>query len=92
MEQATGIESRCTVLGYVQRGGTPTAYDRVLSTRYGVEAFEAFKRGEHSVLVALQGDKIVTVPFDKVDKDPRLVPVDGETVDVARKIGICFGD
>lgn len=92
VEKMTGIESRCTVLGYVQRGGTPTAYDRVLSTRYGIAAFEAFKQGKHSVLVSLHGDEIVTVPFDQVDKQPRLVPVNGEILRYAREIGVCFGD
>ena len=92
IETNTGIESRCTVLGYVQRGGTPTAYDRVLSTRYGAEAFLAFERAESSVLVALKGDSVATVPFIEVNKMPHLIPVSNEVMATARNIGICFGD
>ena len=53
IENRTGIESRCTVLGYLQRGGSPTAFDRVLSTRYGVAAAEACIRKEYNVMVSL---------------------------------------
>ena len=93
VEQMTGIESRCTVLGYTQRGGVPTAYDRILSTRYGVAAFEAYQRGECNVLVALRDNKIVTVPIADVDKNPSLVkPESDELVRFAKEIGVCFGD
>lgn len=93
VEQMTGIESRCTVLGYTQRGGVPTAYDRVLSTRYGVAAFEAYQRGERNVLVALRDNKIITVPIADVDKKPSLVqPESDELVRFAKEIGVCFGD
>lgn len=61
IEEQTGIESRCTVLGYLQRGGSPTAFDRVLSTRYGVAAAEACLRREYNVMVSLYHDQIVTV-------------------------------
>lgn len=92
IEQMTGIESRCTVLGYTQRGGVPTAYDRILSTRYGVAAFEAYQRGEYNVLVALRENKIVTVPISDVDKRPSLVkPETEELLRFAQKIGVCFG-
>lgn len=91
IEDSLKIESRCTVLGYLQRGGTPTAYDRVLSTRYGVAAFEAYMRGEYNVLVALKDNHIITVPVSKVADVPSLVPVEGELVRFARQIGICFG-
>ena len=92
IENRTGIESRCTVLGYLQRGGSPTAFDRVLSTRYGVTAAEACIRKEYNVMVSLQGDKIVTEPIAKVAAQPRLVPLDSEIIRTGRQMGLCFGD
>ena len=65
IEERTGIESRCTVLGYLQRGGSPSSYDRILSTRYGVAAAEACLRGEFNVMVSLENDQIVTVYIQK---------------------------
>ena len=92
IEAATGIESRCTVLGYLQRGGSPTAYDRVLATRYGVAAAEACLRGEYNVMVSLYHDQIVTVYIQKAASKPRQVPVDSEIIRTGRQLGICFGD
>ena len=86
IENRTGIESRCTVLGYLQRGGSPTAFDRVLSTRYGVAAAEACIRKEYNVMVSLQGDKIVTEPIAKVAAQPRLVPLDSEIIRTGRQM------
>lgn len=92
IEEKTGIESRCTVLGYLQRGGSPTPFDRVLSTRYGVAAAEACLRGEYNVMVSLFHDKIVTVYIQKAASTPKAVPVDSEIISTGRQIGICFGD
>lgn len=92
LEEKTGIESRCTVLGYLQRGGTPTPFDRVLSTRYGVAAVEACLRKEYNVMVSLQNDEIVTEPIEKVASKPRLVPIDSEIIRTGRQMGLCFGD
>lgn len=92
IEERTGIESRCTVLGYLQRGGSPSAFDRMLSTRYGVAAAEACLRGEYNVMVSLYHDQIVTVYIQKAASSPRLVPVDSEIIRTGRQIGICFGD
>lgn len=92
IEERTGIESRCTVLGYLQRGGSPTAFDRVLSTRYGVAAAEACLRGEYNVMVSLYHDQIVTVYIQKAASQPRKVPVDSEIIRTGRQLGICFGD
>jgi 6-phosphofructokinase 1 len=63
IEARTGYETRLTTLGHVQRGGTPTAFDRVLATRFGVAAIDAVHRGEFGVMVALRGTEIVTVPI-----------------------------
>jgi ATP-dependent phosphofructokinase / diphosphate-dependent phosphofructokinase len=63
-----------TVLGHLQRGGTPTAYDRVLGTRFGVAAAEAALAGKTGVMVALRGESIVTVDLADACAEPRLVP------------------
>ncbi len=83
IEGRTGIETRVTDLGYVQRGGTPTAFDRILATRYGVAAATAAAEGDWGTMVALRSDRIVRVPLaDAVD---RLKTVDLEFYDeVAR--------
>lgn len=92
IEDRTGIESRCTVLGYLQRGGSPTPYDRVLSTRYGVAAVEACLQGKYNTMVALQSNNIVVVPIEKVASEPHLVPIDSDIIRAARHLGISFGD
>ncbi len=92
IEEKTGVEARCTILGYLQRGGSPTPFDRVLSTRYGVAAAEACLRGEFNVMVSLFHDQIVTVYIQRAASDPRSVPVDSEIIRAGRQIGICFGD
>jgi 6-phosphofructokinase 1 len=63
IEKRTGFETRATVLGHVQRGGTPTAFDRVLATRFGIAAIDAVNDGDYGKMVALQGDDIVRVPL-----------------------------
>jgi 6-phosphofructokinase 1 len=76
IEERTGFETRATVLGHIQRGGTPTAYDRVLATRFGVAAIDALHDGGAGTMVALQGDKIVRVPLSAGVSEPKLVPSD----------------
>ncbi len=76
IEKRTGIETRVTVLGHVQRGGTPTAYDRVLSTRYGVAATDVAHDGLFGSLVALQADRIVPVPLEDAVGDLKGVAPD----------------
>jgi 6-phosphofructokinase 1 len=73
IEEQTGFETRMVVLGHVQRGGTPTAYDRILATRYGVGAIEAWDRGERGMMVALRGTEIVTVPLAEALAAPKLL-------------------
>ncbi|CAB4938240.1 unannotated protein [freshwater metagenome] len=73
IEARTGFETRMVVLGHVQRGGTPTAYDRVLATRYGVEAVDALTRGESGVMVALRGTEILTIPLEEALAAPKLL-------------------
>jgi phosphofructokinase-like protein len=83
IEDRTGYETRVTALGYVQRGGTPTAYDRVLATRYGIAAIDAAHAGAFGQMVALQGDQIVHVPLAAV-KDAGLKTVGQDLYDVAK--------
>ena len=74
IEQRTGYPTRVTVLGHVQRGGTPTAFDRVLGLRFGVKAAEIALQGEFGKMVALRGNRIVTVPLAKATEKLNLVP------------------
>ncbi|MDP9410059.1 MAG: ATP-dependent 6-phosphofructokinase [Actinomycetota bacterium] len=76
IENRTGIETRHVVLGHLQRGGTPTAFDRILSTRYGLRVAEAVKNGEWGKMVALRGNDIVTVSLDEAVAETKTVPDD----------------
>ena len=73
IEARTGYESRVTILGHVQRGGTPVAFDRVLATRFGVAAFEAAAAGRSGQMVALAGTQIVEVPLEEALREPKLL-------------------
>jgi 6-phosphofructokinase 1 len=90
LENLTGAESRCTTLGHLQRGGSPTAFDRVLATRYGVAAVDAIVAGRSDCMVALQKNEIVCVPLQDVAGKPGNVPLD--SLHSGRSIGISFGD
>ncbi len=83
IEERTGYESRMTILGHVQRGGTPTAYDRVLATRFGVAAAEAVADGDFGRMVALHGTEIERVPIDDALREPKLLdPALYETAEI----------
>jgi 6-phosphofructokinase 1 len=84
-------EIRVTVLGHLQRGGSPSAFDRLLGTRFGVRAALACLRGEGGRMVSLRGQELVMVPIEQALAKPKLVPPKGELVDVARRIGIELG-
>jgi 6-phosphofructokinase 1 len=81
IEERTGFETRVTILGHVLRGGTPTAYDRVLATRFGIEAIDAVNEGQFGIMVALHGSQIVRVPIEEGVR--QLKTVDPELYDVA---------
>ena len=84
IEKRTGFESRSVVLGHIQRGGSPTAYDRVLATRYGLGAIDMVHRAEFGKMAALQGNKIVSIPLlDAISTNRK---VDKEILDVATGI------
>src|SRR6266436_48566 len=74
IEKRTGKEARCTVLGHIQRGGTPTAFDRVVATRFGVHAVQAVHDEAFGVMVALRGTDIVRVPLAEATSQLKLVP------------------
>ena len=91
IEYETGIETRETVLGYIQRGGSPTPYDRNLSTRMGGHATELIANGEFGRMVALKGDTIASIPLEEVAGKLKLVSEDHDLVIQGRRMGICFG-
>ena len=107
LEQLTGMGARNTTLGYVQRGGTPCAFDRVLSTRYGVKAMELAMEGTFNVLVNYKDGRMGCVPLEDVigdnkvigaasgntkESNIRKIPMNHPLIDVARKMGMCLGD
>ncbi len=73
LQKRTGFDTRVTILGHVQRGGTPTAFDRVLATRFGIAAIEAVHDGDFGHMVALRGDRIVRVPLEEAVEELKLV-------------------
>ncbi|GLZ10490.1 pyrophosphate--fructose 6-phosphate 1-phosphotransferase [Actinomadura sp. NBRC 104425] len=76
IEKRTGKEARCTVLGHIQRGGTPSAFDRVLATRFGLQAIDAVRAGDFGKMVALRGTEIVRVGLDEATKELKTVPLE----------------
>jgi 6-phosphofructokinase 1 len=92
IQDATGRESRAVVLGHIQRGGTPTARDRVLGTRFGREAMVQAARGNFDLMVGLSGTEIVPASLEGIADRQRLVDPDGQLVAAARSVGTCLGD
>ncbi len=92
LESLTGMESRITVLGHLQRGGSPSPFDRVLATRFGVKAIEMIERGEFGRMVCLRTPEIKSVPIEEAVDHQRKVPEGGSLVGAARAIGMSFGD
>ncbi|MHB8789686.1 MAG: 6-phosphofructokinase [Desulfobulbaceae bacterium] len=92
LEELTGLESRITILGHLQRGGTPSAADRVLATRLGTACIKAIEQKQFGVMVAARGESTELVPLDEVVGRRRTVPLDHPWVISARMIGTCLGD
>jgi len=92
IEEGTGLETRVTVLGHLQRGGSPTAFDRVLATNLGTVAAHCACRGDHGVMVALRNNEIVPVPIKEAIAQLRTVPADNQLVRSTRSIGVSFGN
>ncbi len=91
IRRMTGLETRETILGYIQRGGSPSPMDRILATRYGSAAVELIVKGKFGNMVASKGDKITEVPLKVVGEKLRTVPPDHPLISKARKMDICFG-
>ncbi len=92
IEFLTGIEIRKTILGYIQRGGAPSAMDRILATQYGSQAVELIAENNYGQMVAMQQNSICSVPLDEVENKVRLVPKDNFLIQKARNMDVCFGD
>ena len=92
LEELTHLESRVTILGYVQRGGTPCAADRLLATRLGAAASELIHEEHYGMMVAARGDGTEPVPLEKVAGKRKCVPPDHSWVQTARHVGTCLGD
>jgi 6-phosphofructokinase 1 len=91
IQEATGIETREVVLGHLQRGGPPTAFDRILATQFGHVAMELLVQGKHGEMVALKGNRISAVSLEQATAKAKLVPPDHPLVDAARAVGTSFG-
>lgn len=91
LEKLTGCESRLTILGHLQRGGTPSAFDRVLATELGTACAEFLAEGGHGHMMALRAGKVVPVPLEEVAGQKKLVTPDHTLVRAARLVGTCFG-
>ncbi len=89
---AVDLEIRVTVLGHIQRGGSPIPFDRILATRFGKAAADLIARGQFGTMAALRGDSIVAVPIKDAVSRMKYVDPDGEIVATARSVGIAFGD
>jgi ATP-dependent phosphofructokinase / diphosphate-dependent phosphofructokinase len=92
LEKLTGQESRLTILGHLQRGGTPSASDRVLATRLGTKCAEILDKKIYGVMLAVKGKEIVPVPLEDVAGKKKFVPKDHPLVKSARLVGTHFGD
>ncbi len=92
LEEVTGIETRVTVLGHLQRGGSPVAFDRVLATSFGVAAADAAAEGDWGKMVTLQTPHVVRVPLAEAVGQKRIVDLASTWIEAARGVGICLGD
>ena len=92
LEELTHLESRVTILGYVQRGGTPSPADRLLATRLGSACADLIHENVFGVMVASRGDGTEPVPLVKVAGKRKTVPPNHSWVETARRVGTCLGD
>lgn len=91
INQRSGKDTRSLVLGHIQRGGSPTTFDRLLALRFGATAVRLAEEEKFDHMVALSGEDMIAVPLEKAVKNRKKVPVDGDKVLTAREIGICLG-
>ncbi len=91
IQKLTGLETRETILGYIQRGGTPSPQDRILATRYGAHAAELIHRGEFGTMVSIRDNAVTSVPLSEVAGKLHLVDTHHYMIEQARSMGVCFG-
>ena len=92
LEKSTDMEARSCVLGHTQRGGSPTAFDRVLGVRFGTKAIDLIQEKLFGYMVALQAGEMVPVPIEEAVNKLKLVIPESQVIQTARALGICFGD
>ena len=92
LQELTGLESRLTILGHLQRGGAPSAADRLLATRLGTHAARLIRDGQYGVLVGVKGEDTVPVPLEKVAGKRKVIPLDHAWITSARNVGTNLGD
>jgi len=92
INRLTGIETRETILGYIQRGGSPSPMDRLLATRYGAYAVELIAKENYGMMVSSIGDSITAVPLKDVGGRLKIVPLNHPLIEKARRMDVCFGD
>lgn len=92
LEELTGIESRVTILGHLQRGGTPSSTDRLLATKLGTACVEFINQEKYGILVASKGEGVEAIPLDQVAGKLKTLPLDHEWIMSARRVGTCLGD
>jgi len=92
LEELTGIESRITILGHLQRGGTPSSYDRILATKLGTICAQYINNGIYGVMIASKGEGVEAVPLEDVAGKLRCVPENHPWIQSARWVGTCLGD
>ncbi len=92
IKEGTGFETRETILGYVQRGGTPSPYDRILATRFGAYAAQLISEHNFGSMVAIQGNELATISLSEAGTQTKLVDPDALLINHARFIGTSFGD
>jgi ATP-dependent phosphofructokinase / diphosphate-dependent phosphofructokinase len=88
----TGLETRETILGYIQRGGSPSPNDRLLATKYGTHAVELIAQNKFGVMVSSRDDTVISVPLNEVGGKLRTVPLDHPLIEKATRMGVCFGN
>ncbi|MBF0486297.1 MAG: 6-phosphofructokinase, partial [Candidatus Omnitrophica bacterium] len=91
IEERTGIETRNVVMGHLQRGGSPTAFDRLLGTRLGAKAVDFIVDGDFGYMVGVKGDQLIKVPLTKVAQGSRLVEPGNPLIQMGISLGTCFG-
>lgn len=92
LEKLTSIETRITILGYLQRGGDPSPYDRILATRFGAVAVNLIENGDINKMVCVDHHAVKSISLSEISGKTKPVPTDGEYISIARDMGVSFGD